>query len=197
MTASSPQVLAAIQNIGEEQEKLRAKVSLVPAQLEEISAQLTKEGGLLEDRFKKADAPAADGDVGYVYAEQAKAKTDTREILISLIEANASVGKQQIVQGKRLEVLLAYLAEQSLQTKTLLLKEATKEIEAQIQALEEAKQELLDEANRYASEISQAAAVLDGVVNVIGSLGVERAGMVLSEEEMDALTTGGRAIPAP
>lgn len=197
MTASSPQVLAAIQNIGEEQEKLRAKVSLVPAQLEELSAQLTKEGGLLEDRFKKADAPAADGDVGYVYAEQAKAKTDTREILISLIEANASVGKQQIVQGKRLEVLLTYLAEQSLQARTLLLKEATKEIEAQIQALEEAKQELLDEANRYASEISQAAAVMDGVVNVIGSLGVERAGMVLSEEEMDALTTGGQAIPAP
>ncbi|WP_447531925.1 hypothetical protein, partial [Pseudomonas aeruginosa] len=66
-----------------------------------------------------------------------------------------------------------------------------------IQALEEAKQELLDEANRYASEISQAAAVMDGVVNVIGSLGVERAGMVLSEEEMDALITGGQAIPAP
>ncbi|MGT4706379.1 hypothetical protein PDB2_05738 [Pseudomonas aeruginosa] len=38
---------------------------------------------------------------------------------------------------------------------------------------------------------------MDGVVNVIGSLGVERAGMVLSEEEMDALITGGQAIPAP
>ncbi|MFW8121079.1 hypothetical protein, partial [Klebsiella pneumoniae] len=76
----------------------------------------------------------------------------------------------------------------------LLTQEANKELEAQIQALEEVKQQVLDAALAYASEITQASTVMDGVVGLIGSLGVERAGIVLTEEEFNRIQNGGETI---
>ncbi len=82
-------------------------------------------------------------------------------------------------------------------TNQLLTQEANKEQEAQNQALEEVKQQVLDAALAYASEITQASTVMDGVVGLIGSLGVERAGIVLTEEEFKRIQNGGETIAVP
>lgn len=193
MASSSPRVLEQLQALGERQEALRAQIQ------NRIAAM--KQGGqkAVQEALEKAKevAPPTDPDVAGGLVKQSKQMVDERSLLIQLIEVNHVLASEQIKQEKRLESMLASMVEQSAMTNHLLTQEANKELEAQIQALEEVKQQVLDAALAYASEITQASTVMDGVVGLIGSLGVERAGIVLTGEEFNRIQNGKETIAVP
>lgn len=193
MASSSPRVLEQLQALGERQEALRAQIQNRTAAMQQSGQKAVQEA--LEKA--KEVAPPTDPDVAGGLVKQSKQMVDERSLLIQLIEVNHVLASEQIKQEKRLESMLASMVEQSAMTNHLLTQEANKELEAQIQALEEVKQQVLDAALAYASEIAQASTVMDGVVGLIGSLGVERAGIVLTEEEFNRIQNGGETIAVP
>ncbi|WP_297715621.1 hypothetical protein [Thermus sp.] len=192
MASSSPRVLQQLQAIGEQQEALRSSLVNYEAGL----AQAGKKAK--EEALEAANAVGAptNPDIAQEHVRQSKQTVDERSLLIQLIEVNHVIASEQIRQEKRLEALMAAMVEQAAITNQALTHGVKEEVEAQLKALEEVKQQILDASLGYASEISQASAVMDGVVNLIGSLGVERAGMILTEEEFQRLTQGG-TISAP
>lgn len=194
MASSSPRVLEQLQALGEKQEALRAQIQNRVAAMQQGSQKAVQEA---LEKAKEVASPT-DPDVAGGLVKQSKQMVDERSLLIQLIEVNHVLASEQIKQEKRLESMLASMVEQSAMTNQLLTQEANKELETQIQALEEVKQQVLDAALAYASEITQASTVMDGVVNLIGSLGVERAGIVLTEEEFNRIMQNGRetiAVP--
>ncbi len=193
MASSSPRVLEQLQALGERQEALRAQIQNRIAAMQQSGQKAVQEA---LEKAKEVASPT-DPDVAGGLVKQSKQMVDERSLLIQLIEVNHVLASEQIKQEKRLESMLASMVEQSAMTNQLLTQEANKELEAQIQALEEVKQQVLDAALAYASEIAQASTVMDGVVGLIGSLGVERAGIVLTEEEFNRIQNGGETIAVP
>ena len=193
MASSSPRVLEQLQALGERQEALRAQIQNRIAAIQQSGQKAVQEA---LEKAKEVASPT-DPDVAGGLVKQSKQMVDERSLLIQLIEVNHVLASEQIKQEKRLESMLASMVEQSAMTNQLLIQEANKELEAQIQALEEVKQQVLDAALAYASEITQASTVMDGVVSLIGSLGVERAGIVLTEEEFNRIQSGEETIAVP
>lgn len=193
MASSSPRVLEQLQALGERQEALRAQIQNRIAAIQQSGQKAVQEA---LEKAKEVASPT-DPDVAGDLVKQSKQMVDERSLLIQLIEVNHVLASEQIKQEKRLESMLASMVEQSAMTNQLLTQEANKELEAQIQALEEVKQQVLDAALAYASEITQASTVMDGVVGLIGSLGVERAGIVLTEEEFNRIQNGRETIAVP
>lgn len=193
MASSSPRVLQQIQAVGESQEKLRAEITNYYANLAERGKKVKE--AALEDASKRSGGEV-DPNIAGKLAEQARQFTDERSLLIQMIEANHVIASSQIRQDQRIEALLAALVEQSAITNEAIAFKAREEIEAQIQALEQIKQQIVDAAIGFSQEISQTATVLDGTAALIGSLAVDRAGVILSEEEFKRLTEG-QQIRAP
>lgn len=195
MASASPRVLEQLQALGERQEALRTQIKNRAAAMKEEGSKAAEEAEAKASA--RSGARSIDPEVASKLVEQSKQMTDERSLLIQLIEVNHVLASEQIRQEKRIEAMLSSMVEQAAMTNHLLFTEANKEIEAQIQALEEVKQQVLDAALTYASEITQAASVMDGVVGLIGSLGVERAGIVLTQEEYERLVDESKAIPVP
>lgn len=195
MASASPRVLEQLQALGERQEALRTQIKNRAAAMKEEASRAAEEAEAKASA--RSGARSIDPEVASKLVEQSKQMTDERSLLIQLIEVNHVLASEQIRQEKRIEAMLSAMVEQAAMTNHILFTQANREIEAQIQALEEIKQQVLEAALAYASEITQAASVMDGVVGLIGSLGVERAGIVLTQEEYERLLNENRTIPVP
>lgn len=189
MASSSSKVLQELQAIGQEQEKAKAKMT-------QYIADVNRQGETAR-RAALEGLPEVNPEVPSKIAKEATTQTDTRDLLVSLIQVSSAMAKEQLTQGKRLEALVASMVEEAAKTNAVLTKEATKAYEEQIQALEELKQQILSGLLTYSNEAAVANSVLENTVYLIGSLGVEKAGILLTEEEYNDLVAGQRSIPVP
>lgn len=191
MVASSPQMLATLQTLGQQQENLRRE--LAAREAERVQAQ-QKVRNAINEANKKKDVNA---DAGIKFVEKIQSTTDTRQAIEILVEMTSVLAKQQILQGQRLEEALIQMAEQQARTAKLLEQEVDASIQEQLQILEQTKQQLIAAATQQASQIEQATRALDGVSFAIGALGIpDRAGLILTPEEFDMLRQNG-SIPVP
>jgi predicted DNA-binding protein len=184
MASSSPRVLGQLQAIGLQQATLTA---------EKENYLLTVEQ---EARKRVASArenlatPRGDPQAAQELVKQAKQQTNERELLITLIEVSYFMAQESMRNQERLEEMVANLVQESAKTNAILSREATKELDAQIKALEDLKQQVLQAVLDYSSEVASAANVMDNAIYLIGSLGVDRAGLVLTEEQFERLRRG-------
>lgn len=193
MAATSPRTLQQLQAIGEQQERLRVEAQNQYAELKQRGERGKKEALKQADKVSGGEV---NPEVGQDIAGKAKGQSSERDLLISLIDLNYTMAKAEITQSKRLEALLAHLVEQNAMNTELLAQEAREEIEGQIQALEELKKQVMEVTQSYAEEMARTTAVLDGTQALIGALGIERAGMILTEEEFNALANS-RTLNVP
>ncbi len=190
MASSSPKVLSQLQAIGEQQ-------AMLTAEKENYFLTVEQEAKKRVDSMKESLAISKGNPLAaQELVKQAKQQTNERELLISLIEVSYAMAQETMKNQERLEEMVANLVQEGAKTNAILSREATKELDAQIKALEDLKQQVLQGALDYSSEVASAANVMDNAVYLIGSLGVDRAGLVLTEEQFQKLR-GGEPLSAP
>jgi len=190
MASSSPKVLSQLQAIGEQQAMLTAEKENYFLTVEQEAKK--RVGSLRENLGTSKGNPQAAQEL----VKQAKQQTNERELLISLIEVSYAMTRETMKNQERLEEMVANLVQESAKTNAILSREATKELDAQIKALEDLKQQVLQGILDYSSEVASAANVMDNAIYLIGSLGVDRAGLILTEEQFQKLL-GGEPLSAP
>jgi len=188
MASSSPKVLSQLQAIGQQQAMLTAEKENY---LLTVEQEAKKRVDSIKMNTVKGNPQAAQELV-----KQAKQQTNERELLISLIEVSYAMSQEMMKNQERLEEMVANLVQEGAKTNAILSREATKELDAQIKALEDLKQQVLQGVLDYSSEVASAVNVMDNAIYLIGSLGVDRAGLVLTEEQFQKLL-GGEPLSAP
>lgn len=190
MASSSPKVLSQLQAIGEQQAMLTAEKENY---LLTVEQEARKRVSSLKENLA---TPKGNSEAAQELVKQAKQQTNERELLISLIEVSYAMTRETMKNQERLEEMVANLVQEGAKTNAILSREATKELNAQIKALEDLKQQVLQGVLDYSSEVASAANVMDNAIYLIGSLGVDRAGLVLTEEQFQKLQ-GGEPLSAP
>jgi protoheme ferro-lyase len=190
MASSSPKVLSQLQAIGEQQAILTAEKENYLLTVEQEARKRVE--SVKENLGTSKGNPQAAQEL----VKQAKQQTNERELLISLIEVSYAMTQETMKNQERLEEMVANLVQEGAKTNAILSREATKELDSQIKALEDLKQQVLQGVLDYSSEVASAANVMDNAVYLIGSLGVDRAGLVLTEEQFQKLQ-GGEPLSAP
>lgn len=189
MASSSPRVLSQLQAIGQQQ-------AMLTAEKENYLLTVEQEGKKRVDSIKGSLAPKGNPEAAQELVKQAKQQTNERELLITLIEISYAMAQETMKNQERLEEMVANLVQEGAKTNAILSREATKELNAQIKALEDLKQQVLQGVLDYSSEVASAANVMDNAIYLIGSLGVDRAGLILTEEQFQKLL-GGEPLSAP
>ncbi len=184
MASSSPKVLSQLQAIGERQAMLTSEKENYLLFVEQEAKK--RVDSLKENLATSKGNPQAAQEL----VKQAKQQTNERELLISLIEVSYAMAQETMKNQERLEEMVANLVQEGAKTNAILSREATKELDTQIKALEDLKQQVLQGILDYSSEVASAANVMDNAIYLIGSLGVDRAGLILTEEQFEKLLRG-------